>query len=155
MKQRKRKVGKRTRRGKKNGLMSFLKRLFGKVKKVCRELKYAFPKKDTVDYNAKKMRKEYPLNEYGYFGTAGDNKRIISSKNHIKESKEFYSKASSGGKAMAMDNGKGTKTIMRDGGVVTYRENTKTKNSPAVDFGKMTGKVKNQRVHFIEKGDEK
>ena len=56
---------------------------------------------------------------------------------------------------MAMDNGKGTKTIMRDGGVVTYRENTKTKNSPAVDFGKMTGKVKNQRVHFIEKGDEK
>ena len=41
--------------------------------------------------------------------------------------------------------------IMNDSGVVTYREKTTTPNSPAVDFGNMKGKVKNQRVHFLKK----
>lgn len=108
-------------------------------------------KKGTVDYNAHKNRKKYPTTKGGYFGVKGENRRVIYSQNHYEESKEFYSKMSKGGIEGPLPNGHGKKKIMRDGGVVTYREETSTKGSPAVDFGKMKGKVKNQRIHFIKK----
>ena len=108
-------------------------------------------KKGTVDYNAQKMQKKYPTTKGGYFGVKGDNQRIIYAKNQYKESKQFYSKMSKGGAQEPLPNGHGEKKIMKDGGVVAYREKTSTPNSPAVDFGKMKGRVKNQRVHFIKK----
>ncbi|MBQ8375273.1 MAG: hypothetical protein IJX98_06870 [Clostridia bacterium] len=107
--------------------------------------------KGTVEYNAQKMKKRYPLNEYGYFGESGDNKRVIYAKNHERESRRFYSQVSKGGEEIPLDNGRGVKKIMRDGGVVVYRKKTKTPNSPAVDLGGMKGKVKNQRIHFIKR----
>ena len=107
--------------------------------------------KGTVDYNAEKMSRKYPVNENGYFGEQGINKRIIQSKNQVKESKKFYEKVSKGGAEEPLPKGNGVKKIMKDGGVVTHREKTSTPNSPAVDFGKMNGKVKNQRIHFIKK----
>ena len=107
--------------------------------------------KDTVDYNANKNRKRYPTTKSGYFGEQGENKRIIYSKNQVKESKRFYCKIGKGGEEKLLTNGHGKQKIMKDGGIVTYRKETSTPNSPAVDLGKMKGKVKNQRIHFIKK----
>ena len=104
-----------------------------------------------MDYNAHKNKKKYPTTKGGYFGVAGDNRRVIYSQNQYKESKQFYSKMSKGGTEEPLQNGHGKKKIMKDGGVVAYREKTSTKDSPAVDFGKMKGRVKNQRIHFIKK----
>ncbi len=109
------------------------------------------PRKGTVDCNAHKNRKKYPTTKGGYFGVTGDNRRVIYSKNQYKESEQFYSKMGKGGVEEPLPNGHGKKKIMKDGGVVAYREETSTKGSPAVDFGKMKGRVKNQRVHFIKK----
>ena len=108
-------------------------------------------RRGTVDYNAHKIRRKYPTTKSGYFGIKGENKRVIYSKNQYKESKQFYSKMSKGGVQEPLPNGHGEKKIMKDGGVVTYREETSTQGSPAVDFGKMQGQVKNQRIHFIKK----
>ena len=107
--------------------------------------------KGTVDYNAHKNRKKYPTTKGGYFGETGDNKRVIYSKNQFEEAKRFYSKMGKGGEEEPLPNAHGVKKIMKDGGVVSYREKTSTKDSPAVDFGKMKGRVKNQRIHFIKK----
>ena len=123
--------------------MGLIKRLLG-----CDQSKR---KRGTVDYNAHKNRKTYPLNEQGYFGKKGDNRCVICSGNQYKESKRFYSKMSNGGIEEPLPNGHGKKKIMKDGGVVTYRKETSTPDSPAVDFGKMKGKVKKQRIHFIKK----
>ncbi|MBQ4269619.1 MAG: hypothetical protein IJB97_08235 [Clostridia bacterium] len=111
-------------------------------------------KRGTVDYNAHKMRKKYPLTQGGYFGKKGENRRVIYSENQYKESKRFYSKVSKGGRQKTNPNGRIKQKIMKDDGVVTYREKTSTKDSPAVDFGKMKGQVKNQRIHFIKKEND-
>ena len=120
--------------------MNLLKLILGSPKKSGR--------KGTVDYNARKMRKEYPTTKGGYFGVAGKNRRVIYSKNQYEESRRFYSKISEGGEQISLPNGNGIKRIMKDGGVVAYREETSTPDSPAVDFGKMKGKVRNQKIHF-------
>lgn len=113
--------------------------------------------KGTVGYNAHKMRKKYPTTKDGYFGVKGKSSRVIYSKNHVKESKQFYSEISKGGKETSLPNGHGVQKTMRDGGKVTYREKTSTPNSPAVDLGKMQGKIKNQKIHFERRtrNDEK
>ena len=120
--------------------MNLLKLILGSPKKSGR--------KGTVDYNARKMRKEYPTTKGGYFGVAGKNRRVIYSKNQYEESRRFYSKVSRGGNESPLPNKHGVRKIMRDGGVVIYREKTSTPDSPAVDFGKMKGKVRNQKIHF-------
>lgn len=106
-------------------------------------------KKGTVEHNAQKMKKKYPLSEYGYFGEKGHGKsRVIYSDNHEKEAERFYSKISKGGKKQALPNGHGEHKTMRDGGKVIYRKKTLTPNSPAVNLGDMKGKIKNQKIHF-------
>lgn len=105
--------------------------------------------KGSVDYNAHKMRKKYPLTEHGYFGKKGKgDSRVIYSDRHEKEAECFYSKISKGGKKELLKNGHGEQKTMKDGGMVIYRRKTSTPNSPAVDLGKMKGKVKNQKIHF-------
>ena len=105
-------------------------------------------RKGTVDYNAYKIRRKYPTTKGGYFGERGKNSRVIYSQNHVKESKQFYSKISKGGIEKTLKNGHGVQKTMKDGGRVIYREKTSTPNSPAVDLGEMQGKIKNQRIHF-------
>jgi hypothetical protein len=106
----------------------------------------------TVDYNAKKMRRQYPLDRNGYFGTKAKNSQVIYSENHIKDARSFFYKLGAGGKKKNLSNGRGIQKTMTDGGIVVYREKTTTPNSPAVDLNKMTGIVKNQKIHFIRKG---
>ena len=102
----------------------------------------------TVDYNAHKNRKKYPTTEGGYFGEKGNSRRVIYAENQYKESKNFYSKIGKGGVETPLPNKHGRQKTMKDGGRVVYREETSTKESPAVDLGLMKGKIKNQRIHF-------
>ena len=114
-------------------------------------------KKGTVDYNAQKTQKKYPLNEQGYFGGKGKSKgkaskkepvRVIQSKNQFETANDFYLKIGKGGKEKPLSNGHGKQKIMKDGGRVVYREKTSTPNSPAVNLSEMKGIVKNQKIHF-------
>ncbi len=109
------------------------------------------PQRGTVDYNAYKMRKKYPLSKNGYFGERGQGRsRVVYSDEHEKEAKHFYEKMGKYGKRKPLPNGHGEQKIMKDGGLVIYRKKTSTPNSPAVNFGKMKGKVKNQKIHFVK-----
>ena len=125
-----------------------------KILKKFLKLLQGVSKHGTVDYNAHKMRSRYPTTKGGYFGEKGKNSRVIYSKNHIKESKSFYSQISKGGSEKTLDNGKGVQKTMKDGGIVSYREKTSTPNSPAVDLGKMKGEIKNQKIHFERRNDD-
>lgn len=99
-----------------------------KLLKRLLQLQGGKTKRGTVDHNAHRMRKKYPLSKGGYFGEKGDNKRVVHAENQIKESKKFYTQVSRGGKNKPMSNGRGSQKIMKDGGVVTYREkNVNTK----------------------------
>lgn len=119
-------------------------------KKILRQKELS--PRHTVDYNAYKIRKEYPLNEYGYFGKKGKGKsRVIYSDNHDKDAKHFYSKIGKGGKRELLLNGHGEQRTMKDGGKVIYRKITSTPNSPAISLGNMKGRVKNQKIHFVNR----
>ncbi|MBQ7340405.1 MAG: hypothetical protein IJW43_06095 [Clostridia bacterium] len=132
--------------------MSLLKLLFGNTRKT----KGRKRRRGTVDFNAFRIRRKYPLSKHGYFGVSGENRRVIYANNHHREAKSFFSKLSRGGRKKDALKKKTLRNnidirVMRDGGHVTYREKTSTPNSPAVDLGRLTGKVKNQRIHFLKK----
>lgn len=132
--------------------MGLIKMLFG-----CTKQK----KKDTVDYNAHKMRRKYPLNKQGYFGKKGKSKgkpgqkqvvRVIESGNQYKTAKDFYSKISKGGKENPLPNGRGKRKELSDKTAIVYREKTGTPNSPAVSLNTpKTSKVESQKIHFEKK----
>ena len=104
----------------------------------------------TVERNAQKMTKKYPLTAQGYFGRQGKgNARVIVSNDQNQEAKCFYAMISKGGKEKPLPNGHGVQKMMKYGGTVVYREKTSTLNSPAVNLGNMKGKIKNQKIHFI------
>lgn len=115
-------------------------------------------RKGTVDYNAHKMRRKYPLNEQGYFGKKGKSKgkpgqkqvvRVIESENQYKTAKDFYSKISKRGKESLLPNGRGKRKDLSDKTAIVYREKTGTPNSPAVSLNTpKSSKVENQKIHF-------
>ena len=101
--------------------------------------------------NAESVAKKYNLNEFGKFGKKGKNCRVFKCDDPLKESAEFYKKLSKGGFEEPLKNGKGVKTTFDDNSVVTYREITKTPNSPAIDIKIETpGKIRKQKIHFIK-----
>ena len=104
----------------------------------------------TVERNAQKMAKKYPLTAEGYFGAKGKGSaRVIVSNDQNQDAKCFYAMISKGGKEKPLLNGHGMQKKMKYGGTVVYRGKTSTLNSPAVSLGKMKGKIKNQKIHFI------
>ena len=115
--------------------------------KIAFGLSKQIRQRGTVDYNAHKTRRKYPLNEQGYFGKKG-NTRVIVSNDQNQEAKCFYAMISKGGKEKPLPNGHGVQKMMKYGGTVVYREKTSTLNSPAVNLGNMKGKIKNQKIHF-------
>ena len=118
-------------------------------------------KKGTVDYNAHKMRRKYPLNERGYFGEKGRSKRkpgqkqvvrVIESENQYKTAKDFYSKISKGGKESPLPNSQGKRKDLLDKTTIVYREKTSTPSSPAVSLNTpKNSKVESQKIHFEKK----
>lgn len=110
-------------------------------------------RKKTIDDNADKMKKDYPLTSSGYFGEKGKNARIIKTDTPEATSTDFYNKLGDGGKSEPLSNGKGTRTTLPDGSIIVHRLITSTPGSPAVDI-KVIGasKVKSQKVHFVKEG---
>ena len=108
-------------------------------------------KKITIDSNADKIKKEYPLSVSGYFGRKGKNTRVIKSETPESTSIDFYKKIGEGGKTEPLKNGHGTMTTLPDGSKIIHRLITSTKGSPAVEI-KIYGnsKVKGQKIHFIK-----
>ena len=123
-------------------------------------------RKVTVERNARRMRRRYPLNRHGLFGEAGkgrvtgkgvrkEHKRVIKSANQNRTARDFYSKIGRGGKESALPNGHGKRTDLPDKTTIIYREKTSTPNSPAVSLNTRTdSKIKNQKIHFEKEEKE-
>ena len=75
----------------------------------------------------------------GYFGEQGKGRsfvRNISSDDPASTAKDFYDTAAHGGIEGAMDNGKGYVTKMKDGTILSYRDDH--------------GDIKYQKIHFVK-----
>ena len=116
----------------------------------------------TLGENAASLKSSFKFNpKSGYFGDKGkskDNaKRNIASDDPVATAKEFYDKATHGGIEKKLDNGKGLKTEMKDGTIITFREISNSDGSPAVDIkiesSNANGGIASQRIHFVKKGN--
>lgn len=105
----------------------------------------------SVESNAELVKKKYGLTEDGFFGKKTKTRaRIFESPNPIEDSIEFYDKLGTGGVKEPLPNGRGTKTTLGDGTVITHRVITSTKDSPAVDIKIVPpSKIKKQKLHFV------
>lgn len=166
MKHSSRKGRKRTGRAKKSVILQILKKAFKAVKKMVRLIKEYFAQKGTVEENAFRMRKKYPLTEKGLFGEKGkgktqgkgnkkEYKRVIQCDNQYKTAKDFYLKIGKGGKEKFLSNGHGKSKVLKDKTIIIYRKKTSTPNSPAVSLNiQKESVIKNQKIHFKKKVDE-
>ncbi|MBQ9041700.1 MAG: hypothetical protein IJ111_02665 [Eggerthellaceae bacterium] len=106
--------------------------------------------------NSVAVKEKFHLHEDGYFadrGSKGHN-RVFSTEDPVGDSRELYSKLSEGGVESEIPGGKGVRAKLDDGAWVNYRVSTKTPESPAVQISDSpTELVKNQKVHFRERGE--
>jgi hypothetical protein len=107
----------------------------------------------------------FKVDKDGYFGRPGKNSRVdvreIESDNRLRTAKSFFEKitAGLGDKEDIFDKGKkiGTVVNINDEIYITYRPISSSPNaSPAVNVNsKQTSlPVQNQKVHFINKGED-
>lgn len=117
---------------------------------------------NSISDNLQKTKDLYSFNN-GYFGIIGKSGqkdiRQINCLDPINESKKFYDTLTNGGIEEIISNGKGLKTIMKDGSIITYRIITSTDCSPAVDINiknsNNTGGINRQKIHFeMEKNND-
>ena len=108
-------------------------------------------KKSSIEENAKLVKDKYGLDEHGYFGEATRTRaRIYRSENPIDDSIDFYKNISSGGVEEELTNGRGVKSTLDDGTVITHRIVTSTPDSPAVDINiESPAFIKPQKIHFV------
>ena len=118
-------------------------------------LKWLFkPKKATIDKNAHRMRKKYPLNKDGYFGNKGKSNqpkiRQIDCDDQYVVAKDFFESISFGGEVEPLDDIYVSRKVLDNITSVILRERTSTPDSPAVDInvGNKASKVKSQKIHF-------
>ncbi len=137
-------------------------RLYGQSSKryenvVKEEIKYnvnATKMHSSIEDNAELVKHKYGLTRDGFFGKKTKTRaRIFETPNPIEDSIEFYEKIGTGGVREDLPNGKGTKTTLGDGTVITHRITTSTKDSPAVDINIVSpSKIKKQKIHFVLEG---
>ncbi len=109
--------------------------------------------RSSIDDNADKMSKQYPVTQKGYFGQPGKNSgiRVIYSTSPIETAKNFYSQISKGGHEIPLTNGRGKQTIFSDGSRVVMRLYSKS-GSPAVEIRIIKPEnIKTQKIHFEER----
>lgn len=110
----------------------------------------------SISDNVSEVSKTFPLKN-GYFGNAGNNSkvRIIYSEDPNKTGKTFYDQIAYGGIESPLANGKGYKTNMADGTIITFRPTTSSDNNPGVDINiaksNAHGDLKQQKIHFEKK----
>ena len=108
--------------------------------------------------NLEKVSGRFELHEDGFFcdrGTGRDESfRQHVSSNPIGNARNLFDSLGYGGRMKPLDNGKGVQATLDDLTRITFRSETNTPNSPAVNIGRSASpKVKNQKIHFIE-GDQ-
>jgi hypothetical protein len=117
----------------------------------------------TLGENAASLKESYKFNpNTGYFGDKGDSPRSsvrhIESEDPLKTAKDFYDKASYGGKEEKLEDGK-LKTIMKDGTVLIFREISNSDGTPVVQINIQSsnnnGGIKKQKIHFVKKESKK
>lgn len=111
----------------------------------------------TVSDNIPSTADKYEYSN-GYFGDKGQAKvknnyyRQVVCKDQYAEAKNFYDSIAHGGVEQQLPNGKGYITKLKDGTIITYRELTSTKGSPAIEINikntQNSGGVKSQKIHF-------
>lgn len=118
-------------------------------------------KQTTIEENARRAKRKYPLTKEGLFGVEGKgrtsrkgkkttHKRAIYCEDQYETAQDFYEIIGKGGKETSLKNGHGVRSDLSDKTVITYRVNTGTKNSPAVSINveKPKSKIQNQKIHF-------
>lgn len=113
----------------------------------------------SITENLNDVKKKYKYSN-GLFGNRSNSSiertRHIESKNPIATAKDFYDKLTYGGIENNLDNGKGKKTKMKDGTIVSYRPISSSDGSPVVEINIRksydSGDLKQQKIHFIKKG---
>ena len=97
---------------------------------------------------------DYSNGYFGKKGQGGTSTRNITSNNPLKAAKEFYDQSTFGGIERILNNGKGVRTDMADGTIITYRERSSSDGSPAVDINIRksldSGGIKEQKIHFVK-----
>lgn len=108
--------------------------------------------------NANSLKQSFPFNtQSGYFGDKGLSAakvRNIKSSNPLKTATEFFAKASYGGIASPLGNGKGMKAELSDGTFITFRsQSSSADKSPAVNIQikvVTSSGIKTQKIHFVK-----
>ena len=117
------------------------------------------PIRHSLKDNIEKVAEIYGLNENGFFAKIGkkgsDHIRQIDAKDEIIEARKFYEIIAYGGVETTFSNGKGLKTKLKDGTIISYREITSTQSSPAVEINVKRSHekcgIKTQKIHFERK----
>lgn len=111
----------------------------------------------SVGDNLSDLKDNYDYRD-GYFGDPSSPKkprvRHIESDDPVSTARDFYDRATQGGIEEPLPNGKGVKTTMSDGTVITMREVSSSDGSPAVDINisdsSDSGGIKGQKIHFVQ-----
>ena len=115
--------------------------------------KYANDKPRNLEENADNVRTDYSLHEDGYFAEKGSrvNRRVYKSDDVLRDAHDFFSRISTG--AQKKDNAHVDELrVFEDGSFVSFRRETSTPNSPAVEISRSnTPVVKDQKIHFVGK----
>ena len=84
--------------------------------------------------------------------------RRIESQDPASAAKDFYEEATWGGVETPLSNGRGVKSEMSDGTIVTMRVTSSSDGSPAVDINisksSENAGIKQQKIHFVRRRNE-
>ena len=113
----------------------------------------------TLTDNFPKLTETFPLTKDGLFGERRDKNharpRHVKGDDPHKTAQEFFDLATEGAESIEpLYNGRGWTAVMKDGTRITFRPHSSSDASPAIDITESKSpRVKNQKIHFIPKGD--
>lgn len=103
-----------------------------------------------VDNNAKnKLGYNFQINSYGYYGTASSGSYVRNISGWLDAAKAFFAQKTIGYVAEWSD-GNALMRKMDDGTIYTFREESNSDGTPAVDINSKTSGIKSQKIHFID-----
>lgn len=110
----------------------------------------------SITENIPRLKASYEYRD-GYFAPRGKGRnyvRNLSCDDPIKTARDFYRKAAHGGREEGLGNGKGHRTFLKDGTVISFRETRSSDGTPVVDISIRKsndhGDLKRQKIHFVK-----
>ena len=109
-----------------------------------------------ISRNIRHLTNRYPLDRSGRFGARGSRRdvRRLDSDDPLGEARKFFEIASRGAQRVWEERPGVFRALFRDGSTVTYRQQSHSDGSPAIDLNLRTkphGIARVQRIHFIRK----